>query len=52
MTDKGYVVITARKECPDRDAARVIFDVIKTKLADRPDIEVTGHFSNHFDFED
>jgi len=52
MADKGYVVITARKEVESREAARTVFDVVKAKLVDRPDIEITGHFSNHFDFED
>lgn len=51
MADKGYVVITLRKEVPDRDTARVIYDLVKTKMADRPDVEVSGHFSNHFDLE-
>ncbi len=49
MADKGYVIITARKEVEDRAAARTVFDLVKEKLADRPDIELTGHFSNHFD---
>jgi len=52
MPDKGYVVITARKECPDRDAARLIYDTVKQKLADRPDIELNGHFTNHFDLDE
>lgn len=51
MEDKGYVVITLRKEVPDRDRAREIYDLIKVKMADRPDIKLTGHFSNHFDLE-
>ena len=51
MADKAYVVITARKEVPDRDQARVIYDLIKERLLDRPDVELTGHFSNHFDLD-
>jgi len=49
MTDKGYVVITVRKEVPDRETARTLYDLVKQKLSDRPDVEVQGHFSNHFD---
>lgn len=52
MQDKGYCIITARKEVPDRDTARQIFDMVKARLADRPDVQVTGHFSNHFDLAD
>jgi len=52
MADKGYVIITARKEVADRDVARAVYDTVKQKLADRPDIELTGHFSNHFDLDD
>lgn len=51
MADKGYVIITARKEVPDRDRAREIYNLLKQKLQDRPDIELTGHFSNHFDLD-
>lgn len=45
-----FIVITLRKEIPDRETARLIYDVIKAKMADRPDIVLTGHCSNHFDF--
>lgn len=50
--DKGYVIITLRKEVPDRETGRIIYDLVKDRLADRPDVDVTGHFSNHFDFDD
>lgn len=51
MADKAYVIITARKEVPDRDQARLIYDLVKERLADRPDVKLTGQFSNHFDLE-
>ena len=50
MEDQMYLVITARKKVPDRDAGKAIFDLVKQRLADRPDIEVTGHVTNHFEF--
>ena len=50
MADKMYVTITLRKEVPDRDQARIIYDLVKAKLFDRPDVEITGHCSNHYDF--
>lgn len=49
MADQGQCVITLRKDVPDRDAARLIFDLVKARLEDRPDVLVTGHFTNHFD---
>ena len=49
MADQGTCVITLRKPCDDRDAARLIYDLVKTRLEDRPDVTVTGHFTNHFD---
>lgn len=52
MADKGFVVITARKEVPDRDTARAIYDIVKQRLEDRPDIEIHGLFSNHFDLDE
>lgn len=51
MADKGYVIITARKEVPDATQARAIYDLIKQRLQDRPDVELSGHFSNHFDLD-
>jgi len=51
MADKMYLTITLRKEVPDRDTGRVIFDLVKTRLEDRPDIKITGSVSNHFDLE-
>jgi len=51
MADKMYLVVTARKEVPDRDAGRKIYDLIKQKLAERPDITLTGHVTNHFDLD-
>lgn len=51
MADVMQIVITARKEVPDRDQARIIFDLVKARLADRPDIILAGHCTNHFESE-
>lgn len=51
MADKIHVIITLRKEVADKTEARVIYDLVKQKLQDRPDIEVSGHCSNHFDLD-
>lgn len=52
MTDLMYVIITLRKEVPDRDAGKAIYDLVKERLTDRPDVKITGHVSNHFDFDE
>jgi len=52
MLDKMYVIITARKEVPDRDQARAIYDLVKARLEDRPDVELHGHCTNHFDLDE
>jgi len=51
MSDKMFVIITLRKEVPDRETARQIYDLVKSRLSDRPDVEITGMASNHFDLD-
>ncbi len=51
MADKMYIIITLRKEVPDAAAARVLYDYVKSLLVNRPDVEVSGHCSNHFDLD-
>lgn len=46
------LTITLRKEVPDREAGRAIYDLVKQKMADRPDVDVTGHVTNHFDLDE
>ncbi|MBA7657289.1 hypothetical protein ES703_65224 [subsurface metagenome] len=48
MADKMDLVITVRKEVPDRETGKTIFELVKERLADRPDVIVTGHVTNHF----
>ena len=50
MPDKMYLTITLRKEVPDREAGRTIFDLVKQRLEDKPDVKITGHVTNHFEF--
>jgi len=52
MADKMYIVVTLRKEVPDRDAGRLLFDQVKAFLSDKPDVKITGHISNHFKEEE
>ena len=51
MADKMYVTITLRKEVPDRETARQIYDLVKQRMVDRPDVEISGSANNHFDLE-
>lgn len=52
MADAGQCVITLRKEVPDETTARLLLDVIKQRMADRPDVTVTGHFTSRFDLDE
>ena len=52
MPDEMNLVITLRKEVPDRETGEEIFDLVKQRMADRPDVKVTGHVTNHFDLEE
>jgi len=52
MADQMFLVITLRKEVPDRDAGQAIFDLVKQRMEDRPDIKVTGHVTNHFNLDE
>jgi len=36
------LTITLRREVADEDSGEVIFQLVKTKLADHPEIKITG----------
>ena len=46
------LVITVRKKVEDQPQGQEIFELVKQKLEDRPDIKVTGHVTNHFNIEE
>lgn len=52
MADKMMLTITLRKEVTTRDVGKIIYDLVKVRMADRPDVEVRGHVANHFDMEE
>jgi len=52
MEDKMILTITLRKEVPDRETGREIYDLVKDRMKDRPDVIITGHVTNHFVFEE
>lgn len=45
------LVITIRKDVEDAEQGKVIYDLVKEKLEDRPTLTITGHVTNHFDLE-
>lgn len=49
MADKMYLIVTLRKEVPDAPTGRALFNLIKERFADRPDVDVAGHMTNHLD---
>lgn len=52
MADKMFLIVTLRKEVPDKFAAKDIVTIVKTKLADHPDVTITAHTTDHFGFEE
>ena len=51
MADKMYLIVTLRKEVPNRETGKAIYDLVKHRLEDQPNVEVQGHVTNHFDLE-
>ena len=45
------LVITARKEIEEVAEGEFIYNLVKERLADREDVTITGHVTNHFDQE-
>jgi len=52
MAEQMYLILTIRKPVDDRDQARTIVDLIKDRLTDRPDLDVSAHVTNHFDLDE
>lgn len=46
------LIITLRKEVANPPEARQIYELVKEKLSDHPEVIVTGHLTNHFVDED
>lgn len=42
------LVITLRKDVLDRNHGKELFDLVKEKLEDHPEVTITGHITNHF----
>lgn len=44
-----YLVVTVRREVADRDQGELLFRLVEQRLADRPDLILAGHVTNHFE---
>ena len=42
------LIITLRKDVTDRDEGEQIYELVKQRLADKPEVKVAGHVTNHF----
>jgi len=48
MADKMIVHITFTKEVPDQETGRALYALVKERLADRPDVRISGGGSTTF----
>lgn len=46
------LVIVIVKEVEDNEEGKLIFNLIKNGLADREDLKITGHVTNHFELNE
>jgi hypothetical protein len=51
MTDTMILVVTLRKAVENEEEGRALYELIKTKLANRPDVTITGILTDHLDLE-
>ena len=49
MPESLNLIITLRKEVPDTETGRAIFELIQNRLLDHPEVSITGHITNHLD---
>ncbi len=49
--DEMFCLISIRKSVADAAEARRLFDLIKEKINDVPEIELQGHATTHFNLE-
>lgn len=42
------LIITLRKEVADQPEGETLYEFVKDKLKDKPDVKVTGMVNNHF----
>lgn len=48
MPDELILTITLRKTVLDQSAGRLIYELVKTRLEDHPEVSIKAHVSNHY----
>lgn len=48
MADELYLTITLRKIIETQEQGRALYDLVKEKMADHPEVKVSGGINNHF----
>lgn len=46
------LVITLRKQVENAEQGKELYELVKQKLEERPDVTITGHVTNHFKIVD
>lgn len=46
------LIITLRAQVETQEQGKEIYQLVKQKLEERPDVTITGHVTNHFKIED
>ncbi len=52
MSNQMELVVTLRKAVADRDEGVALFNLVKTRLEDKPEVIISGHVTNHFSVEE
>lgn len=52
MAEQMILTIVARKPVADPEEGQQVYEWVKQKLSERPDVEISGHVTNHFDLEE
>lgn len=47
--DRMILVMTLRRDVPDKATAKNIVQIVKDKLSDHPEVSITSHTTDHFD---
>ena len=51
-TDQMFVIITLTKPVPNRETGRALYDFVKSKVSQFPEVQVSGHVTNHFNLDE
>jgi len=47
-----HLTIVLRKEIPDKDTGQVLFEFVKSKLTDYPEVQISGQVNETLDNEE